>query len=301
VFDSTQIADFVGARRPMPASGAASTDTSGLRFSVVMPSYGHAHFIRRSLLSVLNQNHPGTELIVIDGGSQDGALAILEEHAAELAYWHSRPDRGQSDALNQGFRHATGDIFGWLNSDDVYLPGAFAHVERLFLERPDAQVVYGDWYTIDVQDRITERFLSMSCSRRRLITEGFFCNAQAMFWRRALHEQLGDFDLRLHYTMDYDLMLRMTSKAPARAFLRTPRPLGCFRMHAGQKTGGWTEKVAQEHRLIAQSAGTSWKYAPAGRLLRQFFRGTRIAQHLRRGRLDYLRARLAARLHTPPG
>jgi glycosyltransferase involved in cell wall biosynthesis len=250
---------------------------------------------------VLNQDHPGTELIVIDGGSRDGTPAILEKYAAELAYWHSKPDRGQSDALNQGFRHATGDICGWLNSDDVYLPGAFAHVEWLFRSRPDIQVVYGDWYTIDVEDRITERFLSMSCSRGRLITEGFFCNAQAMFWRRSLHEQLGGFDLRLHYTMDYDLMLRMTATVPARAFLRTARPLGCFRVYRGQKTGGWNDKVAHEHRLIAESAGTTWKYAPSGRLLRQYFRGARVAEHLWRGRIDYLWARLASRLQTPLG
>ena len=301
MFDSSQIAEFVSARKPTAAAAAAGPRPPGLRFSVVMPSYGHVHFIRRSLMSVLNQNHPGTELIIIDGGSHDGTPAVLEEYGPEIAYWESEPDRGQSDALNKGFRHATGDVFGWLNSDDVYLPGAFAHVEALLLARPDVQVVYGDWYTIDVEDRITERYLSMSPSRGRLITEGFFCNAQAMFWRRSLHEQLGDFDLRLHYTMDYDLMLRMMAKAPARAFLRTPRPLGCFRVYRGQKTGGWNDKVAEEHRLIAQGAGTAWKYAPSGRLLRQFFRGTRVAEHLWRGRVDYLWARLTSRLHTPPG
>jgi glycosyltransferase involved in cell wall biosynthesis len=300
MYDCTEIAGFISERQPHAGSSQASAAAPSLRFSVVMPSYGQARFIRRSLLSVLNQNHPGTELIVIDGGSADGTRAILEEYRHELAYCCSERDRGQSDALNKGFRRASGDIFGWLNSDDLYLPGAFAHVEREFRARPEVQVVYGDWYTIDAEDRITARFLSMSCSRTRLITEGFFCNAQAMFWRRSLHQQLGEFDLRLHYTMDYDLMLRMTARVPARAFVRTARPLGCFRVYAGQKTGGWNDQVAHEHRLIAQRAGTSWKYAPTGRLLRQFFRGTRVAEHLWRGRFDYLRTRLAARLQTPP-
>jgi glycosyltransferase involved in cell wall biosynthesis len=309
VFDSKDIAAFVSTRQTPrlseagcgPAAGAAAPSSAAqLRFSVVMPSYGHARFIRRSIHSVLNQNHPGTELIVIDGGSSDGTQAILEEYGPEIAYWRSERDRGQSDALNKGFRRAGGDIFGWLNSDDIYLPGAFADVERFFIERPEVQVVYGDWYTIDADDRITERFLGLSYSRRRLITEGFFCNAQSMFWRRALHQRLGDFDLRLHYTMDYDLMLRMTTRAPARAFLRIDRPLGCFRVYAGQKTGAANEKVAQEHRLIAQRAGTDWKYAHTGRLLRQYFRGKRVVEHLWRGRIDYLWSRLMARLPPPP-
>ncbi len=263
-----------------------------------MPSYRHASFIRRSILSVLNQNLPGTELIVIDGGSTDGTAGILEEYRHDLAYCVSEPDRGQSDALNKGFRHVTGDIVGWLNSDDLYLPGAFRHAAELFHRHPEVQVVYGDWYTIDVHDRIRERFLSLSPSRRQLITEGFFCNAQAMFWRRSLHEKLGEFDLRLHYTMDYDLMLRMCTILPARALRRTPRPLGCFRVYAGQKTGANEAKVAAEHRLIAERCGTTWKYRGGGRLMRQLFRGKRIAEHLYRGRGDYLWSRVAARVQS---
>jgi glycosyltransferase involved in cell wall biosynthesis len=301
VFNSKQLAAFVGTRVPAAAPAAGAADARRLRFSVVMPSYRQAHFIRRSILSVLNQNHPHTELIVIDGGSRDGTQAILEEFGPDVAYWRSEPDRGQSDALNKGFHHASGDIFGWLNSDDLYLPGAFAYAERVFLERPDVQVVYGDWYTVDVEDRITECYLGLAPSRGRLITEGFFCNAQSMFWRRSLHEQLGNFDLRLHYTMDYDLMLRMTAKAAPRAFLRAPRPLGCFRVYPGQKTGGFNDTVAHEHRLIAAGAGTTWKYAPSGRLVRQYFRGTRVAAYLRRGRIDYLWGHMAARLQAPPG
>ncbi len=294
MFDSNDIAEFVSHRHGALASAGAGA--GGLQFSVVMPAFRHGRFIRRSLLSVLNQGMPGTELIVIDGGSTDDTTTILDEYRSEIAYWTSEPDRGQSDALNKGFRRASGDIFGWLNSDDLYLPGAFAHVAQLFARHPHVQVVYGDWFTIDAEERVLDRCLSLSHSRGQLITEGFFCNAQAMFWRRTLHERLGDFDLRLHYTMDYDLMLRMCACAPARAFLRTPRPLGCFRVYPGQKTGAANERVAAEHRLIAQHWGTTWKYGRGGRLLRQVFRGKRVAEHLWRGRADYIWSRLWARL-----
>ncbi len=299
VFTSGEIRDFVRTSGPRAAdarllASALARSASGsspppaparhLRFSIVMPSFNHAHFIERSLNSVLNQGCDGTQLIVMDGGSTDGTPAVLARYGPDIALWRSEADRGQSDALNKGFRHADGDIFGWLNSDDIYLPGAFAHVAALFESHPDIDVVYGDWYSIDTEDRIRERHLGLACSRGQLITEGFFCNAQAMFWRGRLHERFGEFDLSLHYTMDYDLMLRLLTLAGRRAFLRTERPLGCFRVYPGQKTGSSDLKVAQEHWHIATRAGVAWKYSPRGRLLRRLYRLKRGAEYLlRRG------------------
>ena len=264
----------------------------GPRFSIVMPSFRHADFIERSLNSVLNQEYGDTELIVMDGGSSDGTREILERYSPHIAGWRSEPDEGQSDALNKGFALATGEIYGWLNSDDLYLPGAFHHAAHIFAAYPQIDVVYGDWLTVDVTDRILDRWPALAPSRGRLVTEGFFCNAQAMFWRRSLHERLGNFDLELHYTMDYDLMLRMISTAGPGAFFRTDRPLGCFRANPGQKTGRRGSPVPQEHRRIAAERGTSWKYRLSGQVMRAFYRVTRCAEILARGRPDYLLARL---------
>jgi glycosyltransferase involved in cell wall biosynthesis len=257
-----------------------------------MPSFGQAHYIERSILSVLNQGYPATELIVIDGGSQDGTVPLLTHFASDLAYWCSEPDGGQSDALNKGFRHATGDIYGWLNSDDLYLPDAFHDAAALFAARPEIQVVYGDWFSVDPEERIVERHPGLAASRGRLITEGFFCNAHAMFWRRALHERCGEFDVGLHYTMDYDLMLRLISIAGNRGFQRMDRPLGCFRVYPGQKTGSANDAVAAEHRHIAHRAGTSWKYAWRGRGLRMVYRAKRITEYLQRCGPDYVLGKL---------
>lgn len=264
-----------------------------------MPSFNHAHFIERSLNSVLNQGHEASQLIVMDGASTDGTRAILARYGPDIALWRSEPDGGQSDALNKGFRHAQGDIFGWLNSDDIYLPGTFAHVAALFERHPEIDVVYGDWYTLDTEDRIRERYLGLACSRGQLITEGFFCNAQSMFWRSRLHQRFGEFDLRLHYTMDYDLMLRLVTLAGRRAFLRTERPLGCFRVYPGQKTGSSDEKVAQEHRHIAGRQGVAWKYQPSGRLLRLLYRCKRGAEYLLRRGPRYFLLKLRGGVDSP--
>lgn len=280
---------------------SARRTAPGMRFSIVMPSYNQARFIERSLNSVLNQEYEGTELIVIDGGSNDGTCEILERYSQHIALWRSEPDKGQSDALNKGFACATAEIYGWLNSDDLYLPGAFHYAAHIFAAYPQVDVVYGDWFSIDAADAIVEHCLALAPSRGRLVTEGFFCNAQAMFWRRSLHQRIGEFDLQLHYTMDYDLMLRQISVAGRRAFFRTDRPLGCFRVYAGQKTGSANAPVAAEHRRIADRAGVSWKYSPRGRALRLTYRLTRSAQYLALGHRSHLLQKLKGHMGVSSG
>jgi glycosyltransferase involved in cell wall biosynthesis len=260
-----------------------------------MPSFNQAGFIERSINSVINQAYEGVELIVMDGGSGDGTRDILGRYSEHIALWRSEPDSGQSDALNKGFRCATGEVFGWLNSDDVYAPGTLHHIAHIFAAHPEIDVVYGDWLMIDEHDRILERCPALAPSRTRLVTEGFFCNAQAMFWRRALHERLGDFDVGLHYTMDFDLFLRMISVAGPRAFFRTRRPLGCFRIYAGQKTGSAAEKSASEHMRVIERAGLTWKYAPHGRALRLVYRLTRAVEYLTLRGPRYAVSKLAGR------
>lgn len=279
MFTSADILDFV--RAPMPGSRRIAP---AVRFSLVVPSFNQARFIERSLVSVINQEYEGVELIVMDGGSRDGTREILERYSQRIAVWRSEPDAGQSDALNKGFRCATGQVFGWLNSDDLYLPGALHHVAQIFGARPDVELVYGDWLTIDENDCVIERFPALAPSRTRLVTEGFFCNAQAMFWRRSLQERIGEFDTHLHYTMDYDIMLRMISAAGARAFFRTGRPLGCFRLHGAQKTGSAADRSAEEHRRLNERCGLAWKHTARGRAVRLAYRLTRAAEYLvRRG------------------
>jgi glycosyltransferase involved in cell wall biosynthesis len=292
------IREFV--RAPMPTPRRLAPE---LRFSIVMPSFNQARFIERSLNSVINQECEGVELIVMDGGSKDGTREILQRYSRHIALWRSEPDEGQSAALNKGFACATGEIYGWLNSDDLYLPGALHHAAHIFAAHPQIDAVYGDWFEIDETEQIMERCPALAPSRGRLVTEGFFCNAQAMFWRRSLHRRLGDFDTQLHYTMDYDLMLRMISAAGPSAFFRADRPLGCFRVYPGQKTGSpdprAQARVHEEHRRIAERAGTRWKYALRGRALRLAYRLTRGAEYLSLKRRDLFMLKLKKRFGVP--
>jgi glycosyltransferase involved in cell wall biosynthesis len=284
-FTSDQIVDFV-TRRQAPPRAARARELP--RFSIVMPSYRQGRMIEHSLLSVLNQNYPDLELIVVDGGSIDGTRGVLERYNDDIAYWRSEPDGGQSEALNKGFQRARGELVGWLNSDDIYLPGALEFAARVFQQQPEVQVVYGDWYTLGLDHRITAHYFSLPYSRAQLITEGFFCNAQAMFWRRTLHQRFGEFDSRLHYTMDYDLMLRLTALAAPSAFYRTQRPLGCFRVYPGQKTGSLDPRIADEHALIAQKERVAWMFGPRGRAVRCWYRAKRVCDYLRRGGPAYV-------------
>jgi glycosyltransferase involved in cell wall biosynthesis len=255
---------------------------------VIVPTFNQAGFIERTINSILNQNYLNLELIIIDGGSTDGTLGRLEEYKAHIAYLHSGPDKGQSDALNHGFRRATGDILAWMNSDDLYLPGAFSAAVDTLETRPGAQVAFGDWWSIDADDRVIAKDFAFDFSLSQFIYEGFHLNSQAMFWRRSAHQRFGDFDVLLQRTMDYDLILRLGRNEGQQSFARVPAPLACFRRHSAQKTQGYDEQVAREHRAIAAKNQLRWKFTPPGDIVRNTLRARRAWWYLKRGGLDYL-------------
>ena len=139
-----------------------------LKISVVTPSFNHARFLERTMLSVLGQPYPDLEYLVVDGGSQDGSVEIIRKYADRLAYWVSEKDQGQTDAINKGFARASGDIFAWLNSDDTYLPGILPQVAEFFEKNPQAAAVYANANFIDEDDRVIGRFPAAQTDRRRL-------------------------------------------------------------------------------------------------------------------------------------
>jgi glycosyltransferase involved in cell wall biosynthesis len=253
--------------------------------------YNQAQFIERSILSVLNQNYANTEFIIVDGGSTDGTVQIIKNYQEYLTYWVSEPDRGQSQALNKGFAHASGDIFGWLNSDDLYLPGTFCYVAEVFAKYPAKRIVHGDYLTIDVEDKIISREYAFDFSLNQFKFEGFHLNAQAMFWRRCVHESFGEFDEHLYNTMDYEMILRFGISEGEKSFLRVPVPLSCFRRHSAQKTRGFTQRVIDEHRLMAKKHGYTVKYSTLGTAIRLLYRFRRAYWYTKRGGLSYATAK----------
>lgn len=224
-----------------------------MRFSVVTPSFNQARFIERTIESVLRQSGDfEVEYHVVDGGSTDGTLDILRRYGSRLT-WISEPDRGQSDAINKGFRSATGDVLSWLNSDDVYEAGAFAAVAEVF-RSTNARWCFGDCRVLDEEDREIRRgvtrwkaMLSRRYTRRRHLA-GNFVSQPAVFFSRDLLEEVGAIDERYHLAMDYDLWLRF---AGVSAPVYLPRPLAGFRWHGQSKSGSGYRAMAWEAFRIA--------------------------------------------------
>ncbi|MFQ5736866.1 MAG: glycosyltransferase family 2 protein [Thermodesulfobacteriota bacterium] len=184
------------------------------RISIITPSFNQAGFIERTIESVLGQGYPDLEYIVVDGGSTDGTVEILKGYGGRLR-WVSEKDKGQSDAINKGIRMSTGEIVAYLNSDDVYMPGALHKVADYFGAHPGVMWATGKCRIIDLRDRemrgwITAYknfFLARYSYNILLITN--FISQPATFLRRGLFDEFGLFDIHHHKVMDYDLWLRV--------------------------------------------------------------------------------------------
>jgi glycosyltransferase involved in cell wall biosynthesis len=224
-----------------------------MKVTVVTPSYNRASFIERTLESVLAQRGEFTlEYLVMDGGSNDGTLEILRRYEGRLRYF-SEPDRGQPHAINKGFEMASGEVLCWLNSDDVYAPGALDAVART-LHETGARWCFGECAIIDEADRPIrsaisryKSWVSRRYSRRRLVGRNFIPQP-AVFFRRDLFQEAGALDESLPHAMDYDLWLR---------FARIAEPvfisqlLAGFRWHGGSITGAGYVRGAWECFQIA--------------------------------------------------
>ena len=204
------------------------------RISVVTPSYNQAPFLEACLRSVLGQKYPNLEYIVIDGGSTDGSVDIIKAFEKDLAYWVSEPDGGHYDALNKGFRRATGDILAWLNSDDMYTPWAFAVVADIFQQLGEVQ-----WLSTLYPLFWNEAGAATLCTqlsgfdRRAVLSRGIGVQQESTFWRRALWERAGSaLDTTFTLAGDLDLWARFWEHAE---LYGVAVPLGGIRRHGGQR------------------------------------------------------------------
>ena len=202
--------------------------------SIITPSYNQAAYLERTIQSVLNQDYPNIEYILIDGGSKDGSLEIIRKYQDQLAYWVSEKDHGQTEAINKGFNRAHGEIFAWLNSDDTYEPGAISAAVKILQENPELGFIYGDCNFIDGQDRVTGRFNARQTDLKRLKQGYVHIPQQAFFFRGKLWPEVGPLDESIYFAMDYDLWLRLAGITSFRYF--PGNPWANFRLHADAKT-----------------------------------------------------------------
>ncbi|HKY71734.1 MAG TPA: glycosyltransferase [Nitrospira sp.] len=204
------------------------------KISIVIPSFNQGRYLEQTMLSIINQRYPNLELIVMDGGSTDESVRIIEKYAAHLTYWRSAPDAGQAAAIADGFRMASGDIFAYLNSDDLYLPHTLDKVGSLFRQAPDTGFLYGDCLMIDQENKIIRRMYPIDFDLDTFLFDHTIIQQQAAFWRRELYQQTGGIDSALRFCMDYDLWLRCTQAGAV--FTRIPAVLAAFRRHPASKT-----------------------------------------------------------------
>jgi glycosyltransferase involved in cell wall biosynthesis len=201
--------------------------------SIVTPSYNQGQFLEKTILSVLDQDYPDLEYYVIDGGSTDRSVEIIKKYQDRLAGWVSETDQGQTDAINKGFSLCRGEIMAWLNSDDIYYPGAVRSAVDKLLADPSAGMVYGDTNLIDKDDNVVGKFNAQQTNYRRLMQGGVYIPQPAAFWRRGLWDQVGPLDPSFYFAMDYDLWVKFSKVS---RIIYTPRLWAGFRIHGAGKT-----------------------------------------------------------------
>jgi glycosyltransferase involved in cell wall biosynthesis len=223
--------------------------------TIVTPSYNQGTFIGQTIESVLSQSGDfEIEYLVMDGGSTDESPRIIGDFAARIAagtwpincagismHWVSRPDHGQTDAINQGLRRATGDIIGWINSDDTYVPGAFARIATAFARHSTADFIYGDGEVIDQRGDVQWPWLSRPYDVRVLMSYHFLWNdftnyvmQQSTFWRRSVMDRIGFLDESFHYGMDIEYWVR--AGVAGLTLQHIPETIARFRLIEGTKS-----------------------------------------------------------------
>ena len=203
------------------------------KITVITPSYNQGIFLERTIKSILNQNYPNLEYLIFDGGSQDNSLDIIKKYKKHITLWESKKDRGQSHAVNKGLRYSKGEIIGWLNSDDTYLPRTFEKVVRAFKIHPEVDAIYGNYVYVDPFDYpILYRRLFRKFSYTTLLFHDYI-GQPALFFKRNLIAKIGYLDESLQFAMDWDFFLRMKRTAK---MLYVNEYLATFRIHPESKS-----------------------------------------------------------------
>jgi len=226
--------------------------------SIITPSFNQAAYLEQTILSVLGQDYPRIEYIVVDGGSTDASVEIIKKHADKLAYWVSEKDRGQADAINKGFAHATGEIVAWLNSDDYYLAGTVSAAVKVFEEYPDVVLTYGNMLAVDEHGK-TFNILTY----KRLTLEDLLCfqiiGQPAVFMRRSALQAAGELDPAFHFMLDHHLWIRIAHQGK---ILHVNQTWAAARYHAEAKNIAKAAEFGRDAFHILDFATQDKTFAP---------------------------------------
>ncbi len=270
------------------------------KLTVVTPSYNQAAYLERTILSVLNQHYPNLEYFIMDGGSTDNSVEIIKKYEPYLAGWVSEKDRGQTDAINKGFRRATGEFVAFQNSDDIFAPGALMRVADAWRQHPNTDVFFGDMYIIDEQDVITEELRVPPFCVECQVYEGMQVFNQALFIRRDQLAQFGWLDETLRFAIDYEVITRL-SVQPGVRFRHIDGFWGGFRLQPDAKTSLISDVGRAEHYQIRDKflpelvARTKLKSALGARFWHRYCRLRKLLYFAGRGEFGYMQHRRSLR------
>lgn len=243
---STQdLRNFISGLKTNTHAGGASKYP---KLTVITPSYNQAAYLERTILSVLNQNYPNLEYIIVDGGSTDESVEVIKKYEKYLCWWVSEKDRGQVHAINKALERATGDYITFQNSDDVYFPSTFSRFGEAALKY-QSDILYGDLYMITTDDEVTEILKTTSYSFTCQILEGMQIHNQSLFFKRSLVQQYGAFDESYRFAFDYEFITRYTAHATT-SIRKIDGLGGALRVHADAKSSTIASVGKEEHSKI---------------------------------------------------
>jgi glycosyltransferase involved in cell wall biosynthesis len=232
-------------------------NTGKPKITIVMPTLNQAKYIEEAIQSILSQKYDNLECLVFDGGSTDGTLDILKRYENRLQWW-SEKDHGQADAINKGLKRATGEIVGYLNSDDTLETGSLDKIAKYFLENPEIDLVYGEGYLMNEDGSGKHRFPATEpqFDLWRLIHLWDYILQQSTFWRRRLHDRIGYFNESLHFGLDWDYWIR-AGKAVKVGYI--PEYLGCLREYDAAKSfAGGFKRIKELYGVTRAHTGKRW-------------------------------------------
>jgi glycosyltransferase involved in cell wall biosynthesis len=247
------------------------------KLSIIIPSLNQGNYLEKNLNSILNQGYPNLEIIIVDGGSTDNTLKVIEKFKDKIDKFIFKKDRNQANAINIGIQESSGDWLSWQNSDDMYINNCFQFINNI-INTNNVDVISGDIYLIDDKDKLIREIIYCQPTYKSLLAEGMVISNQSTFWKKSLHSKIGYIDENYNYSFDYDFFIRLLKNSKNIHFKKY---FGALRIHNLTKSYNNSEDFNVENKIILK------KY-PNYKLFKYFYMLKRLLYYLSKFELNYI-------------